>query len=73
MRLSETFQSKARRDARFNELTARGFKVRRSSMRNQQLHPQYVTDYDGPEKLQTGFGNGAYRTFFPVLYLLTQE
>lgn len=64
------FQTKANRDARYRELVRAGRPARRSSIRNQSLHPQYVADFSGPERFDTGIGNGSYRTFFPVLYRL---
>ena len=63
-----TFQSKENRKLVAARLKALGYKVRYSSMRNQQLHPQYVDDWEND--LDTGFGNVQYRTFFSVLYML---
>ena len=59
------FQSKENRDQAWRESGSRG---RRGTARNQQLHPQYVEDFEGPEKHDTGFGNTVYKTYFPVLY-----
>lgn len=42
---------------------------RKSSVRNQQLHPEYVVDYVG--SYTTGFGNTDYQTSWSVLYELT--
>ena len=50
-----TFQSKELRDAVAKLLKSYGFTVRRGSISNQNLHPEYVTDYVGT--LETGFGN----------------
>jgi hypothetical protein len=44
--------------------------VRRGTVTNQELHPMYVEDFEGPEKEQTGLGNTVYRTFFSELYTL---
>ena len=63
---SELFQSKAKRDERARELKSMGMTVKKSSVRNQLLHPQYVEDWQG--ELETGFGNTQYATFFGVLY-----
>jgi len=68
---SEAYMNRKSRDARARSLKASGFKVRRSSIRNQQLHPQYVADYTYELTAQErGFGNTIYRTLFPVLYLV---
>lgn len=62
---SFTFSSKALRDAVGRELGKTDLHIRRSSIRNQRLHPQYVDDVpDG----QTGFGNTDYLTAWGVLY-----
>ena len=65
-----TYQNRATRDSKARELKAAGYKVRRSSVRNQLLHPQYVDDYKGPEKNDTGLGNTVYKTHFSVLYIV---
>lgn len=62
----ELFQAKVNRDARVRELKAQGKRISKTSIRNQQLHPQYVKDYQGT--YETGFGNTDYRTYFSVLY-----
>ena len=62
------FQSKANRDRAFTMVKAAGLNARRSTSRNQQVHPEYVEDYVG--KIETGFGNVMYETVFPVLYRL---
>jgi hypothetical protein len=67
--MSDLYISKARRDARYRELKAQGQDVRRTSVRNQQLHPQYITDAaEEGITYQTGFGNSDYRRFWSVLY-----
>jgi hypothetical protein len=66
------FQSKENRDARFKEMKAAGQRVRKSSITNQLLHPQYVEDFTGPEKLDTGFGNTVYKTHFGVIYKIVE-
>lgn len=68
-----TFQSKEARDVAYHIARHHGERVRRSSIRNQLLHPMYVEDYEGPEKDDTGLGNTVYKTSFPVLYLLDHE
>lgn len=70
MPIKETYQDKAKRDLRYKEFVIQYGKdrVRRYSMSNQQLHPQYVTDWDG--ELVTGFGNTQYQTLFPKLYMV---
>ncbi len=65
---SELYKSLENRNKRAAELSRQGKEVRRSSIRGQQLHPQYVEDFEGPEKEQTGLGNTVYKTYFPILY-----
>lgn len=71
MNLHEIYLSKARRDARYQELLGQGIKTRRSSLRGQQLHPEYIQD----AKLEgityeTGFGNTDYQRIWPVIYII---
>jgi hypothetical protein len=61
-----TYQNKANRDAKAKELKSQGYVVKKSSIRNQLLHPQYVDDYEG--HVDTGLGNTMYKTHFAVLY-----
>ena len=63
-----SFQSVLVRDAVVRGLKLRGVRVRRGSLRNQQLSPEYVLDYEG--SFGTGFGNADYKTFFPVIYTI---
>lgn len=70
---SKLYMSKKNRDKRARELKAQGYAVRRSSMRNQLLHPMYVEDYEQetgrslrPE--DKAFGNTIYKTHFAALY-----
>ena len=51
---------------------------KRSSIRNQFLHPQYVEDYEQvtDKRLSSadkGFGNQIYKTRFSVLYELSER
>jgi len=62
------YQSKDLRDTVYNQLVREGKSVRKTSISNQQLHPQYVADFEGAEKFDTGFGNTVYKTFFKKLY-----
>jgi len=64
------FQSKEKRDALYKELTAKGKKLKRGTSGTQYIHPQYVEDFEGPEKFDTGFGNTVYKTYFKQLYIL---
>ena len=67
------FQSKTNRDAEFKRMKERGLNVRRSSTRSQQLHPQYVVDYENKAiQADNGLGNTYYKTFFPVLYKIEE-
>lgn len=61
------FADRANRDAAW---TAEGRQGRRSSIRNQQLHPMYVEDRPSGD---TGFGNTDYQTFWSVLYALDYD
>lgn len=67
-RIREHYQDKTRRDARYKELKAQGRNVIRSMSYGSCLHPQYVQDYVGVEKNDTGIGNTIYKTYFPKLY-----
>jgi len=73
MRNRLTFQNRANRDTKYKELKAAGHNPTRSRSTNQLLHPQYVTDYDGLEKHDTGLGNTVYKTHFGRLYHLEWE
>lgn len=62
------FQSKETRDAVCVQLRQEGCVPDKGSVRGQQLHPEYVTDYVGT--YYTGFGNTDYQTYWPVLYTI---
>ena len=65
----ELWNSKEKRDTRAKQLQRAGFKVRRSSIRNQELHPMYVEDLKSSlSEADKGFGNTIYKTYFAVLY-----
>jgi len=66
-----TFQDKKLRDEVFRILRKRNVKCRKTSIRNQLLHPEYVADYEG--RVETGFGNTMYKTHFSALYSIEQE
>ena len=68
--ISEDYMHKENRDARARELKAQGYTVKKRSMRNQLMHPQYIRDYPGPEKYDTGFGNTVYQTHFSCVYIV---
>ena len=63
-----TYKHKANRDAKAKELKAEGRLVKKSSSRNQCIHPQYIEDEDPGLRQQTGMGNPAYKTLYPVIY-----
>lgn len=67
----EYYISREKRDARAKALQDRGHVVKRSVWANQLLHPQYVEDYVGLEKEDTGLGNRVYKTKFPKLYAIS--
>lgn len=62
----ELYISKEKRDSRAKELKAKGYFVDRGSSRNQQLHPEHITDTNF--HYETGFGNTAYQMVWSVLY-----
>lgn len=62
------FCNKDLRDEVAKHLTRAGYLVRKGSVRGQQLHPEYVTDFVG--EYQTGFGNTDYLTYWSVLYTI---
>ncbi len=70
MKIHELYQSKEKRDIRYLELKADGHKVRRGTTGPQQIHPQYVEDYEGAAKTDTGLGNTVYKTLFGQLYIV---
>lgn len=64
---SGLFRSKETRDAVYAALKEhKDLRITRGNVSNQQLHPEYVTDYVG--RLETGFGNMQYQTFWSKLY-----
>ena len=73
MRNHWCFQNRANRDQKYQELKAAGRNVYRTVLRNQLLHPQYVEDFEGPAKHDTGFGNQVYKTYFSRLYLINER
>lgn len=67
------YMSKANRDAAFKAAGGVKAGLKKTSIRNQQLHPQYVADYEQVTGIvltaaDKGFGNGIYDTGFGVLY-----
>lgn len=71
----ENFAIRANRDARFRELKAQGVRdIRRGSMRNQLLSPDYVEDFaqTGRTASPNGFG-GSSPTFFAVIYTIDRD
>lgn len=59
--IHELYQNRKKRDERASQLKGQGYTVKRGSIRNQLLHPQYVEDFVGPEKDET---------LFSVLYIV---
>jgi len=71
---NELYLNQKARNQRAKELRTRGHNVRKSSVRNQLLHPMYIEDY--PRQLtseERGFGNTLYKTYFKVLYEVSYE
>lgn len=69
-RISETYIVLKNRNKRVKELRAQGYDVSVRTSNNQLIHPQYIDDYVGEEKADTGLGNGVYKTYFKSLYIL---
>lgn len=65
----QTFQSKKLRDAVARLVAKRGIIATKGVRHNQNMHPEYVDDYEG--EIETGFGNTMYDTFFKALYTLS--
>ncbi len=61
------FSNKANRDAHAKELKARGYKVSKSSIRNQTINPKYVRD-SGVSGVPTAFGDDLES--YSALYIL---
>jgi hypothetical protein len=72
MELDELFAEKSNRDARYKELQQNSNyagKLKRYTVRGQQIHPMYVEDRKNtPDGRDRGFGNIVYKTYFSVLY-----
>jgi len=72
--ISKLYIDKKKRDEEFKLLKAIGYNVRKSSSRNQLIHPMYIEDYPySIDETQKGFGNNIYKTYFPVLYSIIEE
>ena len=77
--MSKLYMRKENRDKAYMTIPKEERKnFKRSSIRNQLLHPQYVEDYEQVtgNKLSSadkGFGNQIYKTHFVVLYELTER
>ena len=68
-----TYMKRENRDSKARELRAEGREIKKSSMRNQNMHPMYVLDW--PETLTAedkGFGNTIYQTLFKVIYMVAE-
>ena len=69
-----TFMNKRNRDDAWRAMSPEEkTRHRRTSMRNQLMHPMYVADYEKETGIKLtdadkGFGNNIYRTHFPVVY-----
>lgn len=72
--VDEIFAVRENRDKRARELKQQGCVVKKSSIRNQLLHPMYVEDLKhNIRKEDRGFGNTIYKTHFAVLYQIRAE
>ena len=66
-----TYISRKRRDEHAKALKAQGLKVRRSTERGQQLHPEHINDAaEEGITFETGFGNADYQRIWGVLYIV---
>jgi hypothetical protein len=65
-----SYKSLKNRNRMAKKLKAAGHQVRRYSLRNQLVHPQYIEDEANDLKGQTGFGNQVYKTHYPVIYIV---
>lgn len=70
--IREYYMSKEKRDDRYKELKVQGKKLKRGTTGLQLLHPQYVSDFTGSEKHDTGLGNTVYKTRFENLYFVEE-
>ena len=48
-----------------------GIKTKSKTENNQQLHPEYIIDYEG--EIGIGLGNIMYKTYFKKLYVLIRN
>ncbi len=73
--MEKRFMDKANRDAEFNRLGGSKAGYRKTSRRNQIMHPEYISDYTQVtgKSFETGFGNTDYRTFFSVVYSIEKD
>ena len=62
------FESRQNRDSLYRLLKEKGYEPIRSTYYGQQLHPEYVDDYEGA--VDRGFGNTQYKTLWSKLYCL---
>ena len=62
------YMNKSNRDRAFLLVKKAGLKARRTSVRGQRIHPEYIEDYSGT--IETGFGNTMYESSFSILYKL---
>ena len=62
------FKNRTNREIKAMCLKKEGYQIKKYSVRNQQLHPQYVEDESDYLRQQTGFGNTVYKSLYSVLY-----
>jgi len=71
--------NKKNRDEFWKGLSKEGqARLRRTSARNQLMHPVYVDDYTEETgvsltRQDKGFGNTIYRTYFSVIYMIEKK
>ena len=62
------FKDMKNRNIKAKKLISQGYSVKKSSIRNQLLHPEYVEDEAEYLREQIGLGNTVYKTPYSVLY-----
>lgn len=76
--MGRNFMNRANRDAAWKAAGGKNSGLRRTSIRNQLLHPMYVEDYEKETGVlltaaDRGLGNTIYKTLFAVLYQLESD
>ncbi len=75
--MSKRYMNKENRDAAYREMPDKKL-YRRTSSRNQLMHPMYIEDYEKETghsltPADKGFGNTIYKTHFKVVYSIARR